>query len=47
MVIIADDNDEEMRHRLKELKKIYKVKKFVLFYFDLLNKIANYTKNLT
>ena len=34
----SNNDDEEFRHRLKELKKIYKVKifTFVLFYFDLL-----------
>ena len=34
----SDDDDEEFRHRLKELKKIYKVKIFYvcIIYFDLL-----------
>jgi hypothetical protein len=37
-----DSDDEEMRHRLDELRKIYKVKFFLLFYSILSNKNANY-----
>jgi hypothetical protein len=36
------DDHGEMRHRLSELKKVYKVNFFILFYSILSNKIANY-----
>jgi hypothetical protein len=37
-----NSDDEEMRYRLDELRKIYKVKFFLLFYSVLSNKNANY-----